>query len=267
MVDMIESIRKVGVTHPIIIREKKNGEYEIISGHRRKKAVEFLGIKEIPAIIRTLSDDEATILMVDSNKQREHLLPSEKAFAYRMKLEAEKRQGKRNDLTYVPVGQKLNNQTTRQRMSEQIGESSSNIQRYIRLTELIPELLQLVDNQILDDKSMKKMALRPAVEISYLSKEHQKILFDSIEMYDATPTYAQAHYMRELNNDNKLNEKEIFKVMEQEKPNQVEKFKMDYDRLYNIVPKKYKTSKQIEDFIVQCIEEHNQREKSKSKVR
>lgn len=243
MVDMIESIRKVGVTHPIIIREKENG-YEIISGHRRKRAVEFLGIKEIPAIIRNLSDDEATILMVDSNKQREHLLPSEKAFAFKMKLEAEKHQGKSS-------GQNVQ-KWSRENVTDNI--SGRQVQRYVRLTELIKPLLQLVDDN--------KMAMSPAVEISYLNEQEQKDLFETIESEDCTPSYQQAIRMRELSKNGKLDMDTIFNIMTEQKPNQKEQIKFKVEKLQDYFPKGY-TSKQMQQTIEKLLRQYKQRWKNK----
>lgn len=190
MFSMVQTIKEYGVIHPILVRPKKDGGYEMISGHRRKRACQIAGITEIKAIVRDMTDEEATIAMVDSNNQREQILPSEKAFAFKMKLEAMKKQGQRNDLTSAPMEQKLQGRTTRELIAEEMGESSSNIQRFIRLTELIPELLKIVDEG--------KMKLRPAVELSYLKKEEQQEVFDAIEYTDAFPSHPQAIKMRKL---------------------------------------------------------------------
>lgn len=245
--------------YPLIVRQKDNGNYEIISGHRRKKACELAGIEEVPVIVKDLTDDEAIIYMVDSNKQREKVLPSEKAFAYKMRLDAEKRQGKRTDLTSAPVGQKLEKKTTREKIAKDMGESASNVQRYIRLTELIPELLEYVDEE--------KIALRPAVEISYLKKEEQCVLLNTIKGFDCTPSLAQAIDMRKRSQENSLKAEDIDKIMEQQKANQIEKIKLNSERITKVLPKNITGTQNIENFIIKCIEEHNQREKNKSRVR
>lgn len=225
------------------------GGYEMISGHRRKRATELAGIAKIKAIVKELTDDEAIILMVDSNQhQREEVLPSEKAFAYKMKMEALKRQGRRNDLTLCPVDTKSRSDKI---MSDEVGESARNIQRYIRLTELIPKILNMVDE--------KKIAFRPAVEISYLTKKEQKWLLDSIDYNDATPSLAQAIRMKQKSKEGLLNEDEIELIMSEEKPNQIEKFKIDKEKIDRVLPKQNMTQKEIENLIITCIEEHNQK--------
>lgn len=233
MNDFVENIKENGVIHPILVRKKEDGKYEMISGHRRKRACELAGIKEIPAIVREMTDEEAVIAMVDSNKQREKILPSEKAFAYKMKLEAMKKQGQRNDLTTsVPLGQKLNSgKTAREILADEMGDSSSNIQRYVRLTELIPDILQLVDDE--------RMKLRPAVEISYLTKEQQDYLYETIEYTDAFPSHPQAREMRKLSQEGKLSEDEISRIMSVDKPNQKEQIKFKVDNVRNYFPKDY----------------------------
>lgn len=248
---MKDSIIEKGVLSPVLLRRKENGRYEMISGHRRKRACELAGINTIPAIVRDLTDEEATIVMVDSNLQRERILPSEKAFAYKMKLDALNMQGKRNDLTSDPMGQKLDKKSSRQKVAESTGESSSNIQRYIRLTHLIPELLQLTDNDVLDIEP--KMGLRPSVEISYLKKDEQETLYDCIECYSATPSLAQAIQMKELSQKNKLSVDEIHSIMSLEKPNQIPKFRFDEKRLRNVLPTNLPRDK-VEDYVVKSIE-------------
>ena len=186
----------------------------MISGHRRKMASELAGLENIPCIVRNLSDDEAVIVMVDSNLQREEILPSEKAFAYKMKLEAMKRQGKRTDLTSELMARKLKGKESAEILGEQVGESKDTIRRYIRLTELIPEILEMVDN--------KKIAMRPAVELSYLPKEEQEILYDTMESEDCTPSHAQAIKIRKFSEEGRLNEDVLLSIMSEEKPNQVE---------------------------------------------
>ena len=190
MLEMVESIREYGVLVPALVREKPEGGYEMVAGHRRKMASELAEKKEMPCIIRNLTDDEAILIMVDSNLQREKILPSEKAFAYKMKLEAMKRQAGRPSKNSVPVAQNLKGKTSRKLLSEQVGESQDQIRRYIRLTELIPPILDLVDNN--------KIAMRPAVELSYLPKDQQEILLDTMQSEDCTPSHAQAIKLRKF---------------------------------------------------------------------
>ena len=213
MLETIESVRDHGVLVPALVREKPTGGYEMISGHRRKMASELAGKETIPCIVRNLSDDQAVIVMVDSNLQREEILPSEKAFAYKMKLDAMKRQGQRTDLTSTPLEQKLGKCSV-EVLGEQVGESKSQIQRYIRLTELIPEILEMVDD--------KKISIRPAVELSYLPKEEQEILYDTMESEACTPSHAQAIKIRKFSAEGRLNEDVLLSIMAEEKPNQVE---------------------------------------------
>ena len=257
MQDMVESVKKYGVILPVIVRRKDDGTYEMISGHRRKKACELAGIKQIRCIVKDLSDDEATILMVDSNIQREEILPSEKAFAYKMKLEAMKHQGKRVDLeeniTSVPVAQKFENMTSREILGKQVGESQDQIRRYIRLTYLIPELLEQVD--------LKRIAFRPAVELSYLSEENQYVVQNIFEFDEVTPSLSQAIRLKKLEQEGRLTEEKIEEIMQQEKPNQKEFIKIHQERIEKYIPTKVKESGKVEDFIIQCIEEHNRREK------
>ena len=253
MFSMAETVKQFGVIHPVLVRPKENGGYEMISGHRRKRACEIAGRTEIKAIVREMTDEEATIVMVDSNNQREKILPSEKAFAYKMKLDAMKKQGQRNDLTSAPEEQKLKNKTTREILAEETGESSSNIQRFIRLTELIPELLKLVDEE--------KMKLRPAVEISYLTKEEQQQVFDAIEYTDAFPSHPQAIKMKKLSESGNLTMEEIDDILEQEKPNQIPKFKIPEDKIEQYIPKQYKSMEEKEEYIVHCVKETSERER------
>ena len=257
MQDMVESVKKYGVILPVIVRRKDDGIYEMISGHRRKKACELAGIKQIRCIVKDLSDDEATILMVDSNIQREEILPSEKAFAYKMKLEAMKHQGKRvdleEDITSVPVAQKFENMTSREILGKQVGESQDQIRRYIRLTYLIPELLEQVD--------LKRIAFRPAVELSYLSEENQYVVQNIFEFDEVTPSLSQAIRLKKLEQEGRLTEEKIEEIMQQEKPNQKEFIKIHQERIEKYIPTNVKESGKVEDFIIQCIEEHNRREK------
>lgn len=261
MLNMAESIKKFGIIHPVIVRKKENGGYEMISGHRRKRACEIAGFKEIKAIVRELTDDKATILMVDSNNQREKVLPSEKAFAYKMKLEAMKRQGKRNDLTSVPVGQKLDNRTTREKIADEFGEGATNIQRYIRLTYLVPELRKIVDED--------KMGLRIAVELSYLTEDEQKIVADNMEYLDVVPSHAQARIMRDKSEKGKLTNEEIEILLEEEKPNQKEQIKFKYDKVKDYFPSGYSIEK-MQEVITKLLESYQaewKRKKQRDYVR
>ena len=252
MRNMVESVKKNGVIMPIIVRPKEDGGYEVISGHRRKRASELAGLKEIKAIIRNMTDDEATISMVDSNNQREKVLPSEKAFAYKMKLDALKHQGKREDLTSDPMGPK--SERSNKLLADEVDESITQIKRYIRLTELIPELLELVD------KEKNGIALRPAVEISYLKEDEQYSLLDTIECLQVTPSHAQAIVMRKRSTEGTLTADKIEEIMEQEKANQIPKIKLNEDRFNKILPTNLKSAKEKEDYIYHCVEETRKRE-------
>ena len=237
---LIQSIDNNGVLNPVILR--KNGErYELIAGHRRKHACLRLGISGIPAIVRELSRDEAVVEMVDSNLQREHILPSEKAYAYKMKMDAMKRQGQRTDLTSCPMVTKLNSAGE---IAEQGNESERQVFRYIRLTELIPELLSMVDEE--------KIAFRPAVELSYLTEDEQRDLLETIESEEATPSLAQAIRMKNLSKVGKLDMDTIFAIMTEQKPNQKEKIKIPMERLEQFFPRGM-PQKQIEDTIVKAL--------------
>ena len=254
MKKLSESIKENGLIIPVIVRPKKKGGYEMISGHRRKRATELAGITKIKAIVKDLTDDEAIIMMVDSNQnQREEVLPSEKAFAYKMKMEALKRQGKRNALTSCPMDTKLR---TDEIMAEEVGESARNVQRYIRLTELIPKILVMVDE--------KQIAFRPAVEISFLTRKEQRWLLDSMRYNDATPSLAQTIKMKKLSKEGKLDEDEIELIMSEEKANQVEKIKINKEKIQSVLPKKNMSQEEIENLIIIAIKEHIQRIKNKS---
>lgn len=257
MADMAESVKQYGVLVPALVREKPEGGYEMIAGHRRKMASELAEKKEIPCIVRDLTDDEAIIIMVDSNLQREQILPSEKAFAYKMKLSAMNRQGQRTDLTSTPVGQKLGKYSV-EVLGESVGESRSQIQRYIRLTELITPILDMVDSG--------KIAIRPAVELSYLPKEQQTILLDTMQLEDCTPSHAQAIKMRKFADEGRLNEDVILSILSEEKGNQKEQFRMPKERI-----SKYFSpgtpAKQMEDTIVKALELYRKRERSKDRER
>ena len=218
-----DSISLYGVLTPVVARRCENGRYELISGHRRKYACKALGIEFMPAIVRELSREEAVIAMVDSNLQREHILPSEKAFAYKMKLEALKCQGKRTDLTSSPLGSKLSGGEMASLVANESGDNRNNVYRYIRLTELVPELLELVDNG--------RMAFRPAVEISYLTEDEQRDLVETIDSEDCTPSLSQACRMKKLSQEGKLDMDAIFAIMTEEKANQKEKIKIPAEHL------------------------------------
>lgn len=256
MSNMADSIVKRGLIHPVIVRPKKDGTYEMISGHRRKMASQMAGMTEIKAIVREMSDEEAIITMVDSNKQRERVLPSEKAFAYKMKSEALKRQGQRTDLTSVPVAQKLEKKTTREIIAEEAGESQDQVRRYIRLTELIPELLKLVDEE--------QIKLRPAVEISYLTEDEQADLLDAINCLQATPSHAQAIKMKELSQKGELTSDIINEILEEEKPNQKEQIKFKYDKVKSYFPKGY-TVQQMQSVIENLLQKYQLQWKNKQK--
>ena len=249
MEEMVKSVKEHGVLLPVIVRKRGEGNYQMISGHRRKRACELAGIDKIKCIVKELTDDEATILMVDSNIQREEILPSEKAFAYKMKLEAMKHQGKRVDLeeneTSRPLDGKLE---SAERMGEEVGESARTIQRYIRLTYLIPELLEQVDN--------KRIAFRPAVELSYLSEENQYVVVNIFEFDEVTPSLSQAIRLKKLEQEGNLTEEKIEEILQQEKPNQKEKIVLRGDRVRQLIPKNIPVS-QTEEFVCKALEHYN----------
>ncbi len=252
MAEMVESIKKYGVLVPALVRPKEDGGYEMVAGHRRKFAAALAGIAEIPCIVRSLTDDEATIVMVDSNLQREKILPSEKAFAYKMKLDAMKRQGERTDLTSSPLDNKFRGITSAQQVSQKSGDSQPQIYRYIRLTELIPPVLEMVDDG--------KIAFRPAVELSYLSKEQQQALFETMECEDCTPSLAQAIKMKEFSRDGKLTDEVILSIMQEEKPNQKEQFKMPKERISKYFAPGTPAQK-IEDTIIKALDLYRKRQR------
>lgn len=246
MMKMVDSIKQYGVLSPAILRPKEDGRYEMVAGHRREKGSELAGIDDIPAIVRNMSDDEAIILMVDSNLQREKILPSEKAFAYKMKLEAMKRQAGRPKMENgSPVGNNLGKTKSSDELAEEVGESKTQIFRYIRLTELIPELLEMVDEE--------KIALRPAVELSYIPQELQKELLETMSMEDCTPSYAQTVKMRKLLADDKLTPEVIWSIMQEEKPNQREKIVLRDERVRKLIPKNIPIT-QTEDYVIKALE-------------
>ena len=253
--ELAESIKENGVVTPAIARPRPEGGYELIAGHRRKAACELAGIAAMPVVVRDLDDNTATIIMVDSNQQRENLLPSEKAFSYKMKLEAIKRQGKRTDLTSTQLAQKL----SVERIGDEHGESKDQIRRYIRLTNLIPAILKMVDE--------KRIAFNPAVELSYLPEDMQNKLLEVMEMQLCTPSLSQAQQMKLLSADGKLNEKAMLELMSEEKPNQQDKLKIKRDRVAKYFPKDY-TAQQIEDTILKLLEDwHRKRMRDKEQTR
>ena len=256
MDQLIKSIEMNGVLNPVIARKKEGDRYELISGHRRKHACQKLGIKQIPIIVRELSKDEAVIEMVDSNLQREHILPSEKAKAYKMKMDALKRQGKRTDLTSVPVAQKF--KTTREIVANESGESPDQVRRYVRLNELTDELLEFVDEG--------KIGLRPAVELSYLQEEEMRDLVDFIDNEGVFPSHAQTIRMKELSREGTLDTETINEIMSEEKPNQKEKLKIPLERIekYFAAGTSYQ---QMEDTIVKALALYRQRQKENRDAR
>ena len=258
MAEMVDSVKLYGVLAPALVRPKADGGYEMVAGHRRKCAATLAGITEMPCIIRNLTDDEATIIMVDSNLQRETILPSEKAFAYKMKLEAMKRQGQRSDLTSTPLEPKLKGSRSNEELAASSPDSRSQIQRYIRLTELIPPVLDMVDSG--------KIAFRPAVELSYLSKEQQQSLYDTMECEDCTPSLAQAIKMKEFSRDGKLTAEVILSIMQEEKPNQREQFKMPKERISKYFAPGMPAQK-IEDTIIKALELYRRRERQRDMER
>ena len=245
-----ESIQTSGVLSPVIVRPKDDGRYEMISGHRRKFACNKLGIETIPCLVKNLTDDEATIFMVDSNLQREKLLPSEKAFAYKMKYEALKHQGTSlpQGTTLRPVGTKLRSDSI---LAEEVNESARQIQRYIRLTNLVPELLEMVDNA--ECGLSPSIAFRPAVELSYLMEDEQRDLVDFIDDEEATPSLAQAIKMKKLSQDGNLDIDTIHEIMEEQKANQITKFKIPEEKLMKVIPKNVDRSN-VEDFVIKACE-------------
>ena len=254
MTEMVESVKERGVLSPVLVRPMPDGGYQMVSGHRRKFASELAELPTVPCIVRELTDDEAIIIMVDSNLQRECVLPSEKAFAYKMKLDAMKRQqGERTDLTSATPLQKFGGKTSRELLAEQSGESHEQIRKYIRLTNLVPELLDMVDNTVLKEKGTLQMALRPAVELSYLPENEQNALLEVMEGEDCTPSHAQAIKIRDFSEKGKLNPDVILSIMQEEKPNQVEQFKIPRNRIDKFFPAGTPAQK-IEDTIVKALE-------------
>ena len=244
MMQLVESVKERGVITPATVRQKEDGRYELVSGHRRKRACELAGFETLRSEIVDLNRDEATILMVESNFQRSEILPSEKAFAYKMRLEAMKRQGERTDLTSRPVGNKL----SVTQVADEVGDSERQIHRYVRLTNLVPELLEFVDEG--------RIKMRPAVELSYLDEDCQRDVVDEIDLNDATPSHDQTIRMRKLFNEGNLTTEAIHAVMSEEKPNQKEKIVLRGDRVRQLIPKNIPVS-QTEDFVCKALESYN----------
>ena len=256
MQQLVESIKRNGIMTPATVRLKEDGRYELVSGHRRKKACELAGLETLKCEVKELTRDEAIIVMVESNLQRSTILPSEKAFAYKMRLEAMKRQGERTDLTSAPMVQKS---TSREKIAEKSGDSHEQVRRFIRLTELVPEILQMVDD--------RQIAFRPAVEISYLTEEQQYTLLEAMSYNDATPSLAQAIKMKKFMQDGKLTDEVIQSIMEEEKPNQREKPVFRDERITKLIPKSVPKGQEA-DFVVKALEFYNrhlQRQKAQER--
>ena len=258
MDQLVQSIKERGIITPVTLRPKDDGRYEIVSGHRRKKACELAGLDTVKAEVREMTRDEAIILMVESNLQRSTILPSEKAFSYKMRLEAMKRQaGRPSQENYSPLGNNSLGTKSSEEMAEEVGESKNTIFRYIRLTELIPELLQLVDES--------RIAFRPAVELSYLKKEEQSALLEEISYTDATPSLAQAIKMKKFSNEGKLSHEVIESIMSEEKPNQKEKINIKYEDARKFIPASVPYDK-TGDYIMKALEyyhRHQERQKDR----
>ena len=260
MMEMADSVKQHGILVPAIVRPKEDGRFEMVAGHRRMTACMIAEKELLPCLVRDLTDEEATIIMVDSNLQREQLLPSEKAFAYKMKLDALKQQGKRLDLTSDPPGPKLGYRSNEE-LAASSPDSTTQIKRYIRLTALIPEILEMVDNSVLKEKDKLQIALRPAVELSYLTQQEQRDLNETMQTEDRTPSHAQAIKMRKFSEDGRLNMDVIFSIMQEEKPNQKDQFKIPRDRISKYFAPGTPAQK-IEDTIVKALELYQKRQRS-----
>mgnify|MGYP002578620522 FL=1 len=253
MLDTVDSIREYGVLVPAIARPDPEGGYELISGHRRKRGCEMAGLQTMPVIIRNLDDDAAVLVMVDSNIQREELLPSERAFAYKMKLEALKHQGARSDLTSSQLGTKLR---ADELLAQQAGESRNQVQRFIRLTELISELLDMVDE--------RKLAFNPAVEVSYLKRDEQRMLLEAMDAEQTTPSLSQAQRLKKFSQEGRLTEEAMSAIMSEEKKSEMDKVTLRSDTLYKYFPKSY-TPKQMEQTIIRLLDVWKQRQKNQER--
>lgn len=263
MMELVESVKERGVLSPVLVRPMPDGGYQMVAGHRRKMAAELAELPTVPCIVRELTDDEATIIMVDSNLQREQVLPSEKAFAYKMKLDAMKRQAgrpsKENGATVLPH---FSGKKSREILAEQSGESHEQIRKYIRLTNLIPEILDMVDNSVLKEKDKLQMALRPAVELSFLTESEQRDLLETMSIEDCTPSHDQAIRIRDFSEKSRLNPDVILAIMQEEKPNQVEQFKIPKNRIAKFFPAGTPAQK-IEDTIVKALEMYRKRQRDR----
>jgi len=258
MVRLVESVGQYGVLEPCLIRPKPDGRYEMVAGHRRKEACVMADRPSIRCIVQEMTDDQAVIIMVDSNLHREEILPSEKAFAYKMKLDAMNRQGQRTDLTSSPVATKFDAATE---LGKEYGESRDQVFRHIRLTYLIPEILEMVDNSVLKEKDKLQIALRPAVELSYLTEQEQYDLHETMMTEDRTPSHAQTIKMRKFSQEGRLNMDVIFSIMQEEKPNQKDQFKIPRDRISKYFAPGTPAQK-IEDTIVKALELYQKRQRS-----
>ncbi len=258
MSEMVESVKQQGILVPAIARKKEDGRYELISGHRRKMACQLAGMETMPVIVRDIDRDTATLIMVDSNLQREVILPSEKAFSYKMRLDAMKRQAGRPKNNSVPVAQNFDGKTSRQILGEKVGESQDQIRRYIRLTELIKPILNMVDEG--------KIAMRPAVEISYLPKEEQEILFSVMDSELATPSLSQAQRIRQLSAEGHLTEDSVYVILSEQKPNQKEKYSFQRERLRRYIPDNLPENK-VEGYVIEALEYYAQVQQRKAAAR
>ena len=260
MTEMADSVKQYGVLVPAIVRQKKDGRYEMVAGHRRKAACELAGKTKIPCVVRDLTLEEAVVVMVDSNLQREQILPSEKAFAYKMKLDAMHRKvGRPAQKNSVPLGQNYS-QTAREQLASNSPDSNTQIQRYIRLTALVPEILDLVDNTVLKEKDKLQIALRHAVELSYLAQQEQQALYETMITEDCTPSHAQAMKIRKYAEEGRLNPDVILSILQEEKPNQKEQFKIPKERISKYFAPGTPAQK-IEDTIVKALEFYRKRQR------
>ena len=264
MQNMAESVKTFGIQTPAIVRQKGDGRYELISGHRRKMASELATLEILPCLVRQLNDPDAVIAMVDGNIQRENILPSEKAKSYKMRLDAMNKQGKRTDLTYSPVANKLKGKTSSAELAEQLNTSKDQIFRYVRLNELIPQILEMVDNSVIREKGKLQIAMRPAVELSYIPVKQQKVLLEEMLANDSTPSHDQAIKMRRFSDEGRLDENVIQSIMQEAKPNQAEQFRMSRERLSRYFSPEASTQK-IEETIIRALEALRQRERSRSR--
>lgn len=260
MTEMADSVKQYGILVPALVRPRPEGGYEMVAGHRRKLASELAGKTVIPCIVREMTDEESILIMVDSNLQREQILPSEKAFAYKMKLDAMRRQGQRTDLTSNPVGGKFVGMETAEVIGKDSGDSQTQVRRFIRLTHLIPGILELVDNSVLREKDTLQVAMRPAVELSYLTETEQQSLLEIMQSEDCTPSHAQAIKMRQFSQSGKLDGNVLLSIMQEEKGNQKEQFRMPKERISKYFAPGTPAQK-IEDTIVKALELYRKRQR------